>query len=82
MGSLPLLLREPNVVEKVPSLGIPELRASLSLPAELACSRKGKNPLVVFTSAGWLYDAGPPFLWLALACQRISGLGPCVWSPA
>ena len=52
MGSLPLLIRDPNDAEEVPSLRIPEASASLSLPAELACFRKGENPLVVFTSAG------------------------------
>ena len=61
MGSLPLLLRELGVVEEVSSLRIPELRASMSLPAELACSCKGENLFVVFTSAGWLYGAGPMF---------------------
>ena len=59
MGSLPLLLQEPDVDEDVPSLRISELSASMSLPAEVACSRRGKYLLVVLTSAGWLYVAGP-----------------------
>ena len=53
MGSLPFVLREPNVVDDVPSLRIPELGASLSLSVELAWSRKGENLLVLVTSAGW-----------------------------
>ena len=53
MGSLSVLLRELDVDVDVPSLRIPELRASLSLPAKLACSWRGENLLDVVTSAGW-----------------------------
>jgi hypothetical protein len=59
MESPPLLLRELDAAEGVLSLRIPELRESLSLPAELACSRKGENLFVVITFAGWLYVVGP-----------------------
>jgi len=52
MGSLTLLLRELNAAEDVLPLSIPELRALLSLPDELGCSRKGENLLDVITFAG------------------------------
>ena len=58
MGSLLIMLRELEAAKEVPSLRIPELGASLSLPDELACSRRGENLLTVITFAGWLYATG------------------------
>jgi hypothetical protein len=43
MGSLSLMLRGLDGAEDVPSLRIFELRVSLSLTVEVACSRKEEN---------------------------------------
>ncbi len=74
MGPRPLLLTERDVTEEFPTLRIPKLRASSTLPVELACSLNGEY-LFTVTAGGGTFE-GPLCAFAGFGLPKARCVGP------